>query len=66
MYDLSLKDIEIGIDELHGKTILDYGCANGVFLDLLKIKYKCKNNDLYGFDISNDFMNQIIKKGYNS
>ena len=64
MYDLSLKDIEIGIDEFHGKTILDYGCANGVFLDFLNTN-GCKKNDLYGFDISNDWMNQIIKKGYN-
>jgi len=64
MYKLSLNDIGIGFDELNGKTILDYGCANGAFLDLLNSN-GCKKNDLYGFDISNDMINQVEKKGYN-
>jgi len=65
MYKLSLNDIGIGFDELNGKTILDYGCANGVFLDLLNSN-GCKKNDLYGFDISNNMINQVEKKGYST
>lgn len=62
-YALSLKDVSITPEELKHKKILDYGCANGFFLDFL-VEHGCFKKDLYGFDIAEDLLHEVINKGY--
>lgn len=62
-YLLSLTDIGIQIETLRNKQILDYGCANGLFLDLLAFN-GCFKKDLFGFDIACDLLQKVVDKGY--
>jgi len=62
-YNLSLMDVNISIEQLRNKKILDYGCANGFFLDFL-LENNCNKKDLYGFDIAEDLLSEVISKGY--
>lgn len=64
MYTLSLQDLGISTKDLLNKRILDFGCANGVFLDYCYLN-GCSKDDLFGFDISREYMDQISGKGYN-
>jgi 2-polyprenyl-3-methyl-5-hydroxy-6-metoxy-1,4-benzoquinol methylase len=63
-YNLSLSDTGISIEMLYNKKILDYGCANGFFFDFLTL-HGCLKEDLYGFDIAEDLLEEFVRKGYN-
>lgn len=63
-YQLSLSDIGISNEMLHNKNILDYGCANGFFLDFCFENGTLKKN-LFGYDIAEDLLNDVRKRGYN-
>lgn len=62
-YQLSLKDIGISIKDLKNDKILDYGCANGFFLDFCALNGIPKRN-LFGFDIAQDLLKEVIQKQY--
>ena len=62
-YQLSLTDLHIPVETLPGAKILDYGCANGFFLDFCA-SHGCCKTDLYGFDIAEDLLNITREKGY--
>ncbi|MDP3014640.1 MAG: class I SAM-dependent methyltransferase, partial [Candidatus Subteraquimicrobiales bacterium] len=44
--------------------ILDYGCANGFFLDYC-VSIGCSKEDLFGFDIAEDLLEDLCKNNYN-
>jgi SAM-dependent methyltransferase len=62
-YQLSLSDVRIPTAMLLGKKILDYGCANGFFLDFCAGQ-GCLKENLFGFDIAEDLLDRVGKKGY--
>jgi 2-polyprenyl-3-methyl-5-hydroxy-6-metoxy-1,4-benzoquinol methylase len=55
-YNHSLKDAKISSDQLKGKTILDYGCANGIFHKFLIEIYGINKMNIYGVDIESDML----------
>lgn len=61
-YELSLKDLKI--DKKGIKSILDFGCADGVFLEFCK-KYFNSNTKLYGTDLSERMLDQAKNNGWN-
>lgn len=63
-YRLSLSDIGISVNMLCNKKVLDYGCANGFFLDFC-FENGCFKNDLFGYDIAEDLLNEVREKDYN-
>ena len=62
-YQLSLSDVHIPTAMLLEKKILDYGCANGIFLDFCAGQ-GCLKENLFGFDIAEDLLASVAKKGY--
>jgi 2-polyprenyl-3-methyl-5-hydroxy-6-metoxy-1,4-benzoquinol methylase len=64
-YSLSCNDVALNVGEIcHGKwSVLDYGCANGIFLNWLFQCGCCKEN-LYGFDIATDMVDDAISNGF--
>lgn len=62
-YELSLSDVGISGEMLRNQRILDYGCANGMFLDYCFGK-GCRKEDLYGYDIAEDLLKVVGEKGY--
>jgi 2-polyprenyl-3-methyl-5-hydroxy-6-metoxy-1,4-benzoquinol methylase len=62
-YRLSLSDIHVSKEMLLHKRILDYGCANGFFLDFC-VTQGCLKEDLFGFDIAEDLLTRVAQKGY--
>ena len=61
-YEMSLKDLDIDAKKIH--TILDFGCADGVFLEFCK-KYFKNNTKLYGTDLSEKMLAQAKSNGWN-
>jgi 2-polyprenyl-3-methyl-5-hydroxy-6-metoxy-1,4-benzoquinol methylase len=63
-YRYSLNDAGLELGKLRGwGDILDYGCANGVFLDFLAAEGAPKES-LYGVDIASDMIAVAREKGY--
>jgi SAM-dependent methyltransferase len=62
-YRLSLSDVHIPTTMLLDKKILDYGCANGFFLDFCASQ-GCSKDKLFGFDIAEDLLAKVREKGY--
>ncbi len=62
-YAYSLLDLGIQNEELLKMKILDFGCANGVFLDYLT-KLGVNKKNLFGMDISKGLVNIAREKGY--
>lgn len=60
-FDFSLKDANITQVDLKGKSILDYGCANGIFYKFLTEIYGVKESDIYGVDIESDMLESCRK-----
>lgn len=64
-YSFSLIDAGFGTNEFEKiGNVLDYGCANGFFLDYLLSKGVGREN-LNGFDIGADMIDMAKNKGYN-
>lgn len=61
-YALSLADL--GIKKTGVKSILDFGCADGVFLEFCKEHFD-PSAKLYGTDISEEMLDQARKNGWN-
>jgi 2-polyprenyl-3-methyl-5-hydroxy-6-metoxy-1,4-benzoquinol methylase len=61
-YEMSLNDLFI--DKKKTKTILDFGCADGVFLEFCK-KHFNSTTKLYGTDLSEKMLAQAKKNGWN-
>ena len=59
--DLTFSDLELNLKEYEGKTLLDIGCANGIFLKYLQNF----NIDGLGIDISRDMVEDAKKHGLN-
>jgi 2-polyprenyl-3-methyl-5-hydroxy-6-metoxy-1,4-benzoquinol methylase len=62
-YAYSLADVGIDRGELAGLTILDYGCADGTFLDFARSEGTDPER-LYGVDISPKMVERAVGKGY--
>lgn len=63
-YAYSLADVGCEPSKLINLgDILDYGCANGVFLDFLSLEGVSKEN-LHGFDVGSDMISIASRKGY--
>jgi 2-polyprenyl-3-methyl-5-hydroxy-6-metoxy-1,4-benzoquinol methylase len=63
-YAYSLNDVGFGPGKVNSLgNILDYGCANGVFLDFLASEGVPKEN-LYGVDIGSNMISIAKGKGY--
>ncbi len=60
-YELSLRDL--GLSDSKPKSILDFGCADGVFLEFCRGYYN-GDSDLYGVDISTEMLAIAAKKGF--
>lgn len=60
-YALSLEDVKIKKNEV--RSILDYGCADGIFLEFCK-DYFNPGTQLYGTDLSTDLLDQARKSGW--
>lgn len=60
-YQLSLKDL--GFVEAHPASILDFGCADGVFLEFCRSHYG-EGADLLGVDIAEEMLESARKKGF--
>src|SRR3989344_2331092 len=60
-YKKSLEDLSI---KKNTKFILDFGCADGVFLEFCK-DYFSSNTKLYGTDMSENLLDQARKSGWN-
>ncbi len=57
-YRLTMEQLKIDLDDLsQDKDILDFGCANGVFLRFLNSRGVSKQN-LYGCDISSQMLEE--------
>lgn len=61
-YELSLADL--GIKKAAVKSILDFGCADGVFLEFCKMHF-ASTTKLYGTDISEHLLGQAKDNGWN-
>lgn len=61
-YKLSLEDI--GINKKKTKSILDFGCADGVFLEFCKTYFN-PGTKLYGTDLSVRMLDQAKNNGWN-
>lgn len=61
-YALSLADL--GIKKEGIKSILDFGCADGVFLEFCK-KHFNSSTKLWGTDLSEEMLAQARKNGWN-
>jgi 2-polyprenyl-3-methyl-5-hydroxy-6-metoxy-1,4-benzoquinol methylase len=61
-YTQSLLDVNIDIKRV--KSVLDFGCADGIFLEFVK-KYFSPQTVLYGTDISADMLGAAKKRGLN-
>ena len=60
-YGYSLKDANITQFELKEMTILDYGCANGIFYTYLKNICGVSKNNIYGVDVESDMLEECRK-----
>lgn len=61
-YAMSLQDIDIKKKDV--KSVLDFGCADGVFLEFCKDYFSSKTQ-LYGTDLSEGMLGQARKNGWN-
>lgn len=61
-YELSLNDLDIKKKDV--KSILDFGCADGVFLEFCK-KHFSSSTKLYGTDLSEKMLKQAKDNGWN-
>lgn len=59
-YLMSLRDL--GLDNGSFKAILDYGCADGIFLEFCKNHFS--RSELYGADVAKDMLEDARKKGF--
>ncbi len=62
-YVLSLADVGLEVESLVEKLILDFGCADGIFLDWLKIQ-GVKVENLFGVDVGEDMVEIAARKGH--
>ncbi len=60
-YEMSLKDIHISKKGI--KSVLDFGCADGVFLEFCK-KYFSADTKIYGTDLSERMLDQARASGW--
>lgn len=64
-YNYSCKDVALDVVNLcEDQLILDYGCANGIFLDYL-YQCGCSKDKLFGFDIGVDMVSEAVSNGFN-
>jgi 2-polyprenyl-3-methyl-5-hydroxy-6-metoxy-1,4-benzoquinol methylase len=65
-YGWSLKDAGLHINDMRLKDtkVLDFGCANGIFLDYLLLQ-GIEKEKLYGYDVGEDMIFEAIGKGLN-
>jgi 2-polyprenyl-3-methyl-5-hydroxy-6-metoxy-1,4-benzoquinol methylase len=61
-YELSLRDL--AIEKKGVKSILDFGCADGVFLEFCKTYFN-QDTKLYGTDLSENMLGDARKNGWN-
>lgn len=64
-YSLTFSDVGIRVEDLLGARILDFGCADGIFLDWLTSRGASSQN-LFGIDISSEMVECASGKGYQS
>jgi 2-polyprenyl-3-methyl-5-hydroxy-6-metoxy-1,4-benzoquinol methylase len=62
-YSYSLADLGLANKDLVRMRILDFGCADGIFLDYLR-SIGAKKEKLFGIDISREMAAAAAKKGY--
>lgn len=62
-YSLTFSDVGVRIEDLKEARVLDYGCADGIFLDWLTSLGANKQN-LFGIDLSAEMVECAVKKGY--
>ncbi len=62
-YRYSLQDVGIDLAALRNKKILDFGCANGVFLEFLASE-GCTKSDLVGVDIAQEMVQDAVGRGF--
>ncbi|MBT0663926.1 methyltransferase domain-containing protein [Geobacter pelophilus] len=64
-YSYSLADARCDLSKVAEQgDILDYGCANGVFLEFLSNNGISKEK-LYGYDVGADMISDAIRNGFN-
>lgn len=64
-YGLSLKDAGLSINHYQEKSILDYGCANGVFYKYLIEIQNLDRKNIFGCDIESDTLKTCKKLSSN-
>jgi len=62
-YSLTFSDAGVQIDDLLEARILDFGCADGIFLDWLT-SLGANTQNLFGIDISAEMVQCAVEKGY--
>lgn len=64
-YSYSCMDVGLKVEDLskNNSKVLDYGCANGVFLDWLSLN-GCNDNNLFGYDIGVSMVDEALAKGF--
>ncbi|HEY4515503.1 MAG TPA: class I SAM-dependent methyltransferase [Candidatus Paceibacterota bacterium] len=61
-YEKSLEDLKINKSKI--KSVLDFGCADGIFLEFCR-DYFDKKTDLVGTDLSNEMLADARTNGFN-
>jgi spore maturation protein CgeB len=64
-YSFSCSDVALDVKEICDDkySVLDYGCANGIFLNWL-FQCGCSKDNLYGFDIAIDMVDEAVSNGF--
>lgn len=62
-YSFSLADVGLDTASLAHKKILDFGCADGIFLDWLRMN-GIRSENLFGVDLGEDMVKIAAEKGY--
>jgi 2-polyprenyl-3-methyl-5-hydroxy-6-metoxy-1,4-benzoquinol methylase len=62
-YRMSMADLGVTLDSLGDARVLDYGCADGTFLDYLSAAGVDRKR-LTGVDISREMVDVVVDKGY--
>ena len=62
-YSLTFSDVGVRVGDLLGARILDFGCADGIFLDWLT-SLGASTQNLFGIDLSAEMVGCAAEKGY--